>query len=225
MRQEIVPFTRYVRLYTLHQIEGPADLILLRIRIETLSYSFAPLVTSPRSDIDRAYAEDPRAGAERVRQTVLPRLQTLLDTRDPFRELGEDQDARWRRYAAERGLTAPRIPVIHAPHPARRLTARSQTAERLAQVQRTLETVQTAAETVSTLATLWQNWQIGRERRRLFETQRLLLHNAIQAQLAGQNRALDQALSRDFVRGYLADHTADSAYEVLFGGDEPILSD
>jgi hypothetical protein len=143
-----------VRLYTLHQIEGPADLILLRIRIETLSYSFAPLVIAPRGDIDSAYAEDPRAGAERVRQTVLPRLQTLLDTRDPLRELGEDQDARWRRYAAERGLTAPRIPVIRTRIRPGGLPARSQTAERLAQVSARSKQCQTAAETASTLAAL-----------------------------------------------------------------------
>jgi hypothetical protein len=225
LHQEIVPFGRYVRLYTLHQIEGPVDLILLRIRIETLHYSFAPLVTGsapPGREIDTAYAEDPRAGAELVRQAVLPRLQTLLDTRDPFRELGEGQEARWPRYAAARGLPAqpPRVPVIHAPTSIPRLPARSQTSERLAQIQRTLETVQTAVETASTLAALWQNWQIGRERRKLFETQRHLLHNAIQAQLDGQNRALGHALSRDFVRGYLADHAGETVYDALFG-DSP----
>jgi hypothetical protein len=223
IRQEMVPFSRYVRLYTLHQIEGPADLLLLRIRIETLRYSFTPLLTGstpPVGEIDAAYAEDPRAGAELVQQAVWPRLQTLLDTRDPFRELGEGQAARWQRYAAERGLPArpQRVPVIHAPSAIPRLPARSKTSERLAQIQRTLETVQTAVETASTLAALWQNWQIGREQRKLLETQRYLLHDAIQAQLAGQGRALDRALSRDFVRGYLADHAGDTAYEVLFDG-------
>jgi hypothetical protein len=218
---EFTPFGRYVRLYTLHQIEQPSDLFLLRIRIETLHYSFAPLARLP---IDAAYARDPGAGTDLVRRAVLPRLQTLVDTANPFRELrlGADQEALWQRYAAGRGLPASpvRIPVIHAPIPARRLPAHSKTSERLALAQRALEVVQTAAETASSLTTLWQNWQIGQERRKLLEAQRLLLHDAIQAQLEGQARALDHALDRDYVRGYLADHVGDQAYRAVFGGDE-----
>ena len=118
---EPTPFGRYVRLYTLHQIEQPSDLFLLRIRIETLHYSFAPLARLP---VDAAYAEDPRAGSDLVRQAVLPRLQILLDTHDPWRELrlGAGQETLWQRYAAERGLPASpvRVPVIHAPAVARR---------------------------------------------------------------------------------------------------------
>jgi hypothetical protein len=222
MRQEMIPFVRYTRLYTLHSIEDPANLLVLRIRIETLRYSFAPLANLPPGEIDAAYAEDPRAGADLVQRSVLPRLQTLLDTRDPFRELGEGQESLWRRYAAERGLPAqpPRVPAIHAPTMRPRLPARSHTSERLAQAQRALETLQTAVETASTLAALWQNWQIGQERRKLLETQRHLLQNAIQAQLEGQGRALDRASERDYVRGYLADHAGDAAYDVLFG-DQP----
>jgi len=217
---EPTPFGRYVRLYTLHQIEQPFDLFLLRIRIETLHYSFAPLVQLP---VDAAYAKDPRAGSDLVRRAVLPRLQTLLDTSDPWRDLRLDsgQETLWQRYAAERGLPASpvRIPVIHAPSAARRLPARSRTSERLAVAQRALEVVQTAAETASALAALWQNWQIGLERRKLLEAQRHLLHNAIQAQLEGQGRALDRALDRDFVHGYLADHAGDQAYDAVFGQD------
>jgi len=193
---------------------------LLRIRIETLHYSFAPLARLP---VDAAYAEDPRAGSDLVRQAVLPRLQILLDTHDPWRELrlGAGQETLWQRYAAERGLPASpvRVPVIHAPAVARRLPARSKTSERLAMAQRALEVVQTAAETASALAALWQNWQIGQARRKLLEAQRHLLHNAIQVQLEGQGRALDRALDRDFVRGYLADHAGDRAYDAVFGGD------
>jgi len=215
------PFGRYVRLYTLHQIEQPSDLFLLRVRIETLHYSFAPLSRLP---VDDAYAGDPRAGTELVRRAVLPRLQTLLTAPDPFHELrlGTEEESLWQRYAAGRGLptTPVRIPVIHAPSPARRLPAHSRTSEWLALAQRALEMIQTAAETASTLAALWQNWQIGQERRRLLEAQRHLLHDAIQAQLEGQGRALDQALDRDFVRGYLADHAGDPAYEALFGEDD-----
>ncbi len=213
-----IPLTRYTRLYTLHQIETPADLLVLRIRIETLHYSFAPLALLPA---DALYQDDPRAGIELVRQAVLPRLQTLLDTRDPFPMLGDGQAAIWPRYAAERGLPAqPQpIPVIHAPSPIRRLPARSQTSERLAQVQRALETVQTAVETASTLAALWQNWQIGRAQRHLLDTQRRLLQDAIQAQLVGQDRALDRALDPAFVRGYLADHAGDTAVEAVFGDE------
>jgi hypothetical protein len=216
MRQENI--LRYTRLYTLHQIETPADLLTLRIRIETLHYSFAPLTSLP---IEAAYQDDPRAGTEMIRQAVLPRLQTLLDTRDPLPMLGGGQAAIWPRYAAERGLPAqPQpVPVIHAPTPVRRLPARSQTSERLAQVQRALETVQTAVETASTLAALWQNWQIGRAQRQLLDTQRRLLQDAIQAQLAGQDRALDHALDSSFVRGYLADHAGDGAVEALFGDE------
>jgi hypothetical protein len=218
MRQENIPMIRYTRLYTLHQIETPADLLMLRIRIETLHYSFAPLASLP---IDAAYQDDPRAGTELVRQAVLPRLQTLLDTRDPFPVLGEGRAAIWPRYAAERGLPAQpqAVPVIHAPTSVRRLPARSRTSERLAQVQRALETIQTAVETASTLAALWQNWQIGRAQRQLLDTQRRLLQDAIQAQLAGQDRALDHALDPAFVRGYLADHAGDGTYEALFGDE------
>jgi hypothetical protein len=218
---EYTPFSRYVRLYTLHQIEQPSDLLLLRVRIETLHYSFAPLARLP---IDAAYAGDPGAGTDLVRRAVLPRLRTLVDTADPFREmrLGAEQEALWQRYAAGRGLPARpvRVPVIHAPAPARRLPAHSRTSERLALAQRALEVVQTAAETASALSALWQNWQIGQERRKLLEAQRHLLHNAIQAQLEGQERALDHALDRDFVRGYLADLAGDRAYHAVFGEDE-----
>jgi hypothetical protein len=217
---EPTPFGRYVRLYTLHQIEQPSDLFLLRIRIETLHYSFVPLVRLP---VDAAYAEDPRAGSDLVRRAVLPRLQTLLDTPDPWSELrlGAGQQTLWQRYAAERGLPASpvRIPVIHAPSAAHRLPARSETSERLALAQRALEVVQTAAETASALAALWQNWQIRQERRKLLEAQRHLLHNAIQAQLEGQGRALEHALDRDFVHGYLADHAGNQVYDAVFGED------
>lgn len=217
----LTSFGYYVRLYTLHEIERPADMILLSVRLHTLRYSFAPLRSLP---LDDAYAADPREGVELVRATVLPRLHTLLDSGDPFRELrlvGE-QEALWRRYAAERGLPADprRIPVIHAPIQARRLPARSTVSQRLARVQQALELVRTAADTAATLAAGWQNWQVGRERRKLLETQRSLLQDAIQAQMTGQGRALDRALEGDFVRGYLAEHAGDSAYQAVFGDDE-----
>lgn len=215
---EMTPFTHYMRLYTLHQIERPPDLVLLRIRIETLRYTFAPLSSMP---LDAAYASDPRESVEVVRQAVIPRLQTLLDTREPFRELKllDGPGAIWPRYAAERGLPAEpvRVPVIHAPTPSRRLSARSKTGERLARAQQALELFQTAVETASTLAAVWQNWQIGQERRNLLAAQRTLLQDAIQAQLTGQTRALDHALDGDFVRGYLADHAGDSAVDMVFG--------
>jgi hypothetical protein len=218
MRQENIPMIRYTRLYTLHQIETPADWLVLRIRIETLHYSFAPLAALP---VDAAYQDDPHAATELVRQAVLPRLHTLLDTRDPFPLLGGGRTAIWPRYAAERGLPVqpPPVPVIHGPSPIGHLPARSQTSERLAQVQRALETVQTAVETASTLAALWQNWQIGRAQRHLLDTQRRLLQDAIRTQLAGQDRALDHALDPAFVRGYLADHAGDGAYGALFGDE------
>ena len=218
--RELIPFYYYIRLHTLRQIEQPGDLVILRVRIETLRYSFAPLASLP---VNAVYAEDPRAGAEMVRAAALPRLQTLLDAGDPFRELrlAGGQDALWRRYAAARGLPAEpaRIPAIRAPS-LWRLPARSRTSERLAQAQRALELVQTAAETASTLAALWQNWQIARERRGLLAAQRALLHDAIRAQLTGQNAALDRALDREFVRGYLADHAADAAYDAVFGAED-----
>jgi hypothetical protein len=220
MHPDIVPFTRYVRLYTLHQIEGAGDLFLLRIRIETLRYSFAPVLSAPTTDLDTIYAHDPRAGAEQLQRAVLPRLQTLLDLRDPFPALGQGRAALWQRYAAERGLAVQpqRIPVIHSAgaSTAPRLPARSRTSERLAQVQSGLESLQMAAETASALLTLWQNWQIGRAQRSLLELQRRLLHDAIQSQLQGQGRALDQAINPDFVRGYLSEHAGDAGYEALF---------
>jgi hypothetical protein len=213
----ITPFTHYMRLYTLHQIERPPDLVLLRIRIETLRYSFAPLSSMP---LDAAYASDPREGVEVVRQAVLPRLQTLLDTNEPFSELKllDGPGAIWPRYAASRGLSADpvRVPVIHAPTGPRKLPARSKTSEWLARTQHALELFQTAVETASTLAAIWQNWQIGQERRNLLAAQRTLLQDAIQAQLTGQTRALDHGLDRGFVRGYLAEHSEDSAVDVLF---------
>jgi hypothetical protein len=214
----LLPFGYYVRLYTLHRVENPPDLIVLCLRLQTLRYSFAPLRGLP---LDAAYADDPRTGTEMVREAVLPRLHTLLDTSDPFRELNRagDQEALWRRYAAERGLPAEpvRAPAIHAPLPVRQLPPRSKTSERLARLQQGLDLVQTAVETASSLAAAWQNWQIGCARRQLLDTQRALLHDAIRAQLAGQGRALDHALDRDFVRGYLADHAGDGALDVVFG--------
>jgi hypothetical protein len=206
----IIPFSHYVRLYTLHWVERPPDALGLYVRIQVLHYSFAPLAGLP---VDAAYADDAHAGVSIVQQSVLPRLQTLLDSPEPL--LLEGGESLWRRYAAQRGLPADTVPIptIHAPQRVPRLPARSQTADRIARIQRGMELFQTVVETASTLAALWQNWQIGREQRRLLETQRLLLHDAIQAQLEGQGRALDHALDRDFVRGYLAEHAGDAVFD------------
>lgn len=218
-------FQRYVRLYTLHHVERLPDLVLVRIRIETLRYSFAPLGGLP---LDAAYADDPREGVAMVRAVVLPRLEMLLDAPDPFRQLGllNEQDARWRQYATARHLPADPVrvpPVVPPPSVPLRasLPARSQTAERIARAQQVLELMQTAANTASTLFAVWQNWQIGRERRALLQAERTLLHNAIQAQIAGQDSALKGALNPDFVRGYLADHGADEADAIVFGDEKP----
>ncbi|MBN1678663.1 MAG: hypothetical protein JW966_00130 [Anaerolineae bacterium] len=241
MNTSPITFNRYVGLYTLHYVEdyveAPADLFLLRVRIHTLRYSFLPLITAP-ADVNAAYRDDPRAGVERVRESVLPRLYTLLDVRDPFAELNllPDQNAVWQRYAAERSLpaeTGPHtrvgVPRIVTPVPHRRLPTRSTTSERLARIQQTLHLLHTAAETASTLAAAWQNWQIGQGRRKLLDAQRILLQDTIQAQLAGQNHALDHALQQDYVRGYLADHAGDTVYDIVLGGDdspdEPPLSE
>ncbi len=211
-----------MRLYTLHHVERLSDLILVRIRIETLRYSFAPLGSMP---LDAAYADDPREAVAMVRGMVLPRLELLLDAPDPFRQLGllDEQDARWRQYAAARSLPADpvRVPMIIPPSVPLRpsLPARSKTSERIARAQQILELMQTAASTASTLAAVWQNWQIGRERRGMLQAERTLLHNAIQAQLAGQGSALDGALNPDFVRGYLADHGSDQADQIVFGDE------
>ena len=212
----LMPFSQYVRLYTLHWVERPPDALSVYIRVQVLHYSFAPLAGLP---VDAAYADDPRAGVQIVQHSVLPRLHTLLDSPEPL--LLEGRESLWRRYAAQRGLPADTVPVptIHAPKNVPRLPARSLTADRIARIQRGLELLQTAVETASTLAALWQNWQIGREQRHLLETQRLLLHDAIQAQLEGQTRALDHAQDRDFVRGYLAEHAGDAAYRAVFGDD------
>lgn len=206
-------FVHYVRLYTLHQVEQPPD-ALLWVRIAVLRYSFVPL---DRPVVDAAYASDPREGALIVRQSVLPRLFTLLDSQDPLRDLDliGGQAAAWRQYAALRGVPADPVPVpaIHPPRAAR-IPARSATAARLAQAQRALELIQTAAETTATLAALWQNWQIGRERRKLLETQRLLLQDSIRTQLAMQDDALQRGLDRGYVRGYLAAHAGDPAADL-----------
>ncbi|NDJ77840.1 MAG: hypothetical protein GYB65_16440 [Chloroflexi bacterium] len=220
----LIPFRHYVRLYTLHQVETPGEVLLLSLRIETLRYSFLPLAHLP---VDAAYHEDPRAGTQLVREAVLPRLQTLLDTDDPFQvlRLAGDRDALWQQYAAERGLPAvpQRIPIVQPPAARPQIPARSPTATRLARFQQALELVRTAADTAAALAAGYQNWQLGREQRKLVETQRALLqdqlHNAIQAQLHGQNRALDHALDTTFVRGYLADHAGDTAYDAVFGDE------
>ncbi|MBN1565554.1 MAG: hypothetical protein JXA10_17045 [Anaerolineae bacterium] len=233
-----LPLARYVRLYTLHQIETPItdldQLFVLRVRIETLRYSFQPLLPLPSAPpyprpvkvgIDEIYAYDPREGVQIMRDTVrdavLPRLHTLLEARDPFAELAltGDRAALWQRYATQRGLPAQpvEIPGIAMPEPRPQLPARSQTSERLAKVQRALDTLHTAAQTAQTLLAMWQNWQIGQAQRQLIDTQRDLLHHAIQAQLAGQDQALDRALNGDFVRGYLADHADDAAHDAVFG--------
>lgn len=209
-----IPFGTYVRLYTLHQIEQPPD-VLLWMRIAVLRYSLAPL---DRPTVDAAYASDPREGALVVRQSVLPRLLTLLDSRDPLDELDRigGQDAAWRQYAALRGVPAEPVPVpAIRPFRAPRIPARSVVTARLAQAQRALELIQTAAETTAALAALWQNWQIGRERRKLIETQRLLLQDSIQTQLAVQDDALQRGLDRGYVRGYLAAHAGDPAAALL----------
>ena len=208
------PFARYVRLYTLHAVEQSSDLLLLRVRIATLRYSLVPLAQLP---LDASYAEAPQKGAALVREAVLPRLHALLDARQPFETLELEEGGRlWQRYAAQRGLpSAPvRVPAVQPP---RRISPPSQrTAARLAQLERALGVVQTAAETAATLASLWQNWQIARGRRDLLDLQRLLLQNAIHAQLAGQSAALDHAHDPEFVRGYLAQNAGDAAYDAIF---------
>lgn len=221
----LTPFGRYVRLYTLHRVEHPADLLLVYVRIETLRYSYAPLASMP---LDSVYSRDPSAGVALVNETVLPRLHALLDTRDPFRTLGLEEGAQmaWQRYAAQRGLPAEpvRMPPLHVPMPAPRLSARSKTAQRLARVQQALEMLQTAADTAATLAATWQNWQIGREQRKLLEAQRVLLHDTVRTQITGQTEALDRALDRRFVHGYLAEHAGDTVIDAVFGNehDEPV---
>lgn len=215
-----VSFGHYVRLYTLHRLERPPEILLLRMRIAVLRYSFAPLNVP---EVDEAYASDPRDAARLVRETVLPRLSALLDSHDPFHglDLIGEQDRAWRQYAALRGMPADPAPVpaIRPFRPAR-IPARSAITARLAQAQRALELIQTAAETAAALAALWQNWQIGRERRRLLETQRLVLQDSIQAQLAAQDDALQRGRDRGFVRGYLAAHAGDPA-ATLFEHSEP----
>lgn len=222
----LIPFSRYVRLYTLHQVERPAELWVLRVRVETLRYSFAPLQAGP---LDAAYASDPREGVALVQQVVLPRLQTLLDSDDPWAALGAGQDEVWRRYASARGLPPARVPIpaIQPPPLRPAIAPRSRVTARLARVQQALEVIQTAAETAQALAALWQNWQIGRERLRLLDAQRTLLQDAVRAQLAGQSQALSGALNHDFVRGYLLDHGTDAGADALFdtGPDEPTGED
>lgn len=222
----IVPYGRYVRLYMLHQVEQAATtrdithVLALRVRVETLRYSVVPLGGQP---VDAAYADDPRAGAQLVRETVLPRLHTLLDSRDPWGELHglPEPDAVWSQYAAARQLPADpvRVPTIHAPALRPQLPARSTWSARMASAQRALELLQTAAETASTLAALWQNWQIGREQRHLLAAQRAMLQDAIQAQIGAQDRALASGADRGFVRGYLAAQDGDPGYDAVFGAD------
>lgn len=235
------PVRTFIRLYTLHQVEDPAgfrpdmfdlgsnelaaEWLIVRVRIETLRYVFAPLDALP---VQSTYARDPRAGVELVRTAAAPRLHTLLDAPEPFRELGllSEQAGHWRQYAAARGLPAEpvRVPVIHQPAPIRQLPTRSRLSERLARVQQALDLFLTAADTAATLAGAWQNWQIGRERRKLLDAQRTLLHDAVEAQVRGQSRAFDHALDGDYVRGYLADHAGDAGYAGLFGANDPAQS-
>ncbi len=254
--RSLPPVRPFIRLYTLHQVEAPlsasaddldlAGWLIVRVRIETLRYAFAPLSALP---LESTYARDPRAGIALARDAVTPRLRTLLDLREPFRELGlfNDGAAHWEQYAAARGLPAEpanipiarpaarglptepvRIPITRPAEPAFALPAgppRRRVSMRLAQVQQALELFQAAASTAATLANAWQNWQIGRERRKLLDAQRALLQDAIQAQLAGQTRAFDRALDGDYVRGYLADHGGDAGYSGLFGDADPGAND
>jgi len=220
----MTPFGRYVRLYTLHQLEHPAtlptiaQLIVLRVRIETLRYSFVPLKVLP---LDEAYATDPREGAELVRDAVLPRLYMLLESDDPWAAIGAlpARDALWQQYAAARGLPAEpvRVPAIHAPQMQPLLPAQGVASRRLAQMHRALAMVQTAVETASSLAALWQNWQIGREQHQLLSAQRHLLQSTVQAQIAAQDQALSHGADRPFVRGYLSGQGDDPVHDLVFG--------
>ena len=224
MNHAMTPFGRYVRLYTLHHLEHPlvrpdvAQLIVLRVRIETLRYSFVPLNALP---LDDAYAADPREGAELVRETVLPRLYTLLESDDPWAAVGRlpGRDVIWQQYAAARGLPADpvRVPAIHAPQVQPLLPAQGVVSQRLAQIHRAMAMVQTAVETASSLAALWQNWQIGQEQRQLLSAQRQLLQSTVQAQIATQNDALSRGEDRPFVRGYLAGQGDDPVHDLVFG--------
>ena len=184
-----IPFGTYVRLYTLHQIEQPPD-VLLWMRIAVLRYSLAPL---DRPTVDAAYASDPREGALVVRQSVLPRLLTLLDSRDPLAELnqtaGKMSPGGSTRAARRPGGAGARPGHSPVPHARMRRGAWSRPATRLSAP----ELIQTAAETT---AGRWQPCgRTGRrrERRKLIETQRLLLQDSIQTQLAVQDDALQRA--------------------------------
>lgn len=212
----LIPFGRYVRLHMLHRVETAAEVLVVRMRVETLRYSLLPLGEQP---VDAAYADDPHAGAHIVREVMLPRLAALLDADDPWGVLEglPARDTSWAQYAAERGLPpAPRsVSSITVP-PVRRVRARTTLGTRLAQAQRALELLRTGIETASALATLWQNWQIGRAQVRLLDAQRAALHGVIEGQLVAQADALARGVEPDYVRRYLADHSDDAAYRAVF---------
>lgn len=206
MHPEPIPasFIRYLRLYTLHTIEQTSThQRFLQVRLATYHYIFTHLP----SGLDKTWQIEPNQGVHEASQWILPRLETLLNEQSTWEAVLETSP-HWQPYLALRQTQSfPSVPQFYSlPSPQNKL------AHRLGQAEQWLRATQTALELVNTGLVLWQNWQKLRN-------ERLLLQDAIQANLASQYQALQHSLAPGFVPKYLNAHGDDPVYPFLFDQD------
>lgn len=217
--------TRYLQLYTLHQVEHTASSVtILRVRVAAVRY----LLRDMPHELNAYWQVDPLSGVAAVRDWMKPRFTELRDEQRAWELLGLDgADATWQPYVALRQNAndalravvpvvenASKRAIIPAEKPGERI------ARRLDQTQRLLEYANMALQLAENARRLWQNWQIGREEQRLLQAKRLYLEDAIRVTNEGQNRALDEALNPSNVSGYLMANNDDDMYDLLFGEND-----
>ncbi len=194
---ESYSFTRYLRLHTLHAVEQTAmHQRVLQARITTVQYVMRQLPTK----LDGEWHADANQGIALTRDFTAARIHGLLGNEMHWKQLLEDTAASWRPYQALRQQST--IPVLSS-------ASRAGFAKRLAQAERLLYLTKTAIEVANMGLDLWERW-------RRFRDERSLLQESVAALVAGQEQALDQALTPGYVQHYLQHRGDDPAYDIVF---------
>lgn len=195
-------FSHYLQLYTLHFVEqNTSQQRLIHIRLSTVQY----LLSHLPNDIETAWQQEHTINLEVVQRTTAHRVQQLLD--DPIAQQ-RLLTTHWQPYQALRQHQAlPEVPRIR---PAAQTTGMER---RIDQAERILQLMKTTLEVANAGLVLWQTWQATRN-----ERQQLI--DAIRTTLQGQTEALQVGTAQDFVTGYLAAHTDDPIYPLLFDQSE-----
>jgi hypothetical protein len=204
----MIRFTRYLQLYTLHQIErspyGRRE--ILHIRLSVVHHALRQL---PQG-LNEQWRADPQAGIEQARELIAPRLAQVLEDDTIQQQLLAPRN--WQPYHTLRGQHA--LPALPPPPT---LTPNTSTLSvfdrRLQQAERVLRFTKTALEVANAGLVLWKSW------RALRDDQKLVI-DALHSTIHGQEQALQNASQSDFVRGYLNAHQHDPVYPAIFDEDD-----